>query len=128
VPFILHWDIGIREIKYKKITFANAIQVITSCIFSIILGILGYNNGMIIGMVMGIFSSILYLSLTDKELRNYLKSQPGELKNMAKEYSSFPRYMIISDMSLTACQQFIPILFSVLYNTTIVGFFQWLIG
>lgn len=113
-----------RNKKYKKITFSNAIQVITSCIFSIIFGILGYKNGMIIGMISGIFTSILYLLLTDRELRTFLKSHHNELKSVAKEYSSFPRYMIISDMSLAACQQFIPILFSVLYNTTIVGFFS----
>jgi O-antigen/teichoic acid export membrane protein len=31
--------------------------------------------------------------------------------------------MIFSDLSLTASQQFIPILFSALYSTTVVGFF-----
>ncbi|MDR6158521.1 O-antigen/teichoic acid export membrane protein [Chryseobacterium sp. SLBN-27] len=113
-----------RNKNYKKITFANAIQVISSCILSLLFGLLNYNGGLIWGLIFGIVISTGYLFFTDKKLIKYLKLQSYSVKKVAKEYYSFPRYMIISDLSLTACQQFIPILFSVLYNTTIVGFFS----
>ncbi|ANF51542.1 hypothetical protein A0O34_13970 [Chryseobacterium glaciei] len=114
-----------RDKKYKKITIANAIQVIGTSIFSLIFGVLHYESGMIWALIIGIITSSAFLLLTDKKLLDNLSTTPNkELLGTAKEYSSFPRYMILSDLSLTACQQFIPILFSALYNTTIVGFFS----
>lgn len=112
-----------RHKNYKKITIANAVQVIATTLFSIALGLLGYPQGMIVSLIIGILVAVIYMFVTDLQLLPMIVKQRG-LGEVAREYVSFPRYMILSDLSLTASQQFIPILFSVLYNPTIVGFFS----
>lgn len=109
--------------KYKEITFANAIQVCCTALFSLIFGYLHVKSGMIFSLIIGVILSCLFLVIRSHEIfwKDFFKLSTFAI---AKEYSSFPRYMILSDLSLTASQQFIPILFSVLYNTTIVGFFS----
>lgn len=87
-------------------------------------GVLKFENGLILSLILGIIISSTFLLLTDKKLLDELADSNKGILEVGKEYSSFPRYMILSDLSLTACQQFIPILFSALYNTTIVGFFS----
>lgn len=107
--------------KYKEITFANAIQVCCTALFSLIFGYLHVKSGMIFSLIIGVILSCLFLIMRSPEIITdfFNKSTLA----VAKEFSSFPRYMILSDLSLTASQQFIPIVFSILYNTTIVGFF-----
>ncbi|UPQ75432.1 lipopolysaccharide biosynthesis protein [Chryseobacterium nepalense] len=112
-----------RKKEYKKITIANALQVIATTIFSVTFGLLKISSGMIWGLIIGIFISTLYLFIEEKNL-SYTIIKQKNVVDIAKEYYSFPRYMIFSDLSLTASQQFIPIVFSVLYSTTIVGFFS----
>lgn len=112
-----------RNKEYKKITIANALQVIATTIFSVTFGLLKISSGMIWGLIIGIFISTLYLFIEEKNLSYTIIKQKNVI-DIAKEYYSFPRYMIFSDLSLTASQQFIPIVFSVLYSTTIVGFFS----
>lgn len=112
-----------RHKNYKKITIANAVQVLATTLFSIALGLLGYPQGMIVSLIIGILVAVIYMFVTDLQLLPMIVKQRG-LGEVAREYVSFPRYMILSDLSLTASQQFIPILFSVLYNPTIVGFFS----
>ncbi|PIF47086.1 O-antigen/teichoic acid export membrane protein [Chryseobacterium sp. 52] len=113
-----------RDKRYKRITIANAFQVIGTSIFSMLFGVLKFENGLILSLILGIIISSTFLLLTDKKLLDELADSNKGILEVGKEYSSFPRYMILSDLSLTACQQFIPILFSALYNTTIVGFFS----
>lgn len=108
--------------KYKEITLANAIQVVSTVIMSLLFGLLHIESGMIFALIIGIIISSIFLLLREPKIINKDFFKFPSLV-VAKEYSSFPRYMILSDLSLTASQQFIPIVFSILYNTTIVGFF-----
>jgi O-antigen/teichoic acid export membrane protein len=107
--------------KYKQITLANAIQVCCTALFSLLFGFLHIKSGMIFSLIIGVILSCLFLIIRSPGILGKTFKLPT--LDVAKEYSSFPRYMILSDLSLTASQQFIPIIFSVLYNTTIVGFF-----
>lgn len=112
-----------RNKKYKLITISNAIQVIAATFFSILFGILGFHDGMIWSLVIGVIVACIYILLKEKLLPD-IWAQKKDLFIVAKEYKSFPRYMILSDLSLTASQQFIPLLFSVLYSTTVVGLYS----
>lgn len=118
---LMYWNQRFKN--YKKITFGNALQVISTTAFSLLFGCLGYQNGMIWSLVIGIAISSFFLFLTDKKLMMFFRKSDN-LLSVAKEYKSFPRYMTFSDLSLSASQQFIPVLFSVLYSATIVGFFS----
>ena len=112
-----------RKKKYKLITYSNAIQVISATFFSIVFGFLGFHEGMIWSLVIGIIVACLYI-LIKENLILVIWTQKNNLLALAKVYKSFPRYMIFSDLSLTASQQFIPLIFSVLYSNTIVGLYS----
>lgn len=112
-----------RSKNYKKITIANTIQVVSATILSVFFGFLGYVEiGMILSLVLGIMISSFFL-LNDFS-KNDLTINHNEIVAVAKQFKSFPKYMIVSDLSLNATQQFIPIIFSALFNTIIVGYYS----
>ena len=112
-----------RKKKYKLINYSNAIQVISATFFSILFGFFGFHDGMIWSLVIGIIVACFYI-LIKENLVLVIWNQKNNLLALAKVYKSFPRYMIFSDLSLTASQQFIPLIFSVLYSNTIVGLYS----
>ena len=111
-----------RNKKYKLITISNAIQVVTATAFSIYFGMVGLKQGMIFSLLIGIAVASLFILIKERLVPKIWKEKRGVFL-IAKEYKSFPRFMIFSDLSLTATQQFIPLLFSVLYSTTVVGLY-----
>jgi len=113
-----------RKKKYTKISFSNTLQVLGGTLFNLLYGLIGIGLfGLIYGFIVGqLFSIIVLLSSLYKS--GYLKKiNIKSFKSKAKEYSTFPRYMILSDLSSTSSQQMIPIIFSILFNNSVVGFF-----
>ena len=114
-----------RKKKYKKIALGNSAQVIGATLFNVAFGLIGLKTfgliwGLLIGQVCGSFT--LFLTFYHS---GYLKKlRLSKFKENAKKYSAFPKYMIISDFSLTTSQQIVPIIFSILYNSSIVGYFS----
>ena len=118
---LIYWNQ--RKKEYKKITISNALQVISTTVFSLLFGFFGWiESGMMISLVLGIIISSWFL-LKDFNNEDLLINN-NDLKKVGKEYISFPKYMILSDLSLTTGQQFIPIIFSSLFSTTIVGYYS----
>lgn len=117
---ILYWLQ--RKKLYKKITFINAFQVILTSIFSLLIGFLKIESGMIYSLVLSAFIVVLYLIFTEKDLYKAI-GDFSNVKLQAKKFANFPKFALWSDLSLSISQQFIPILFSLLYSTTIVGFY-----
>ncbi|WKL45051.1 lipopolysaccharide biosynthesis protein [Flavobacterium sp. ZE23DGlu08] len=118
---LIYWNQ--RQKKYKKITISNALQVILATLFSLLFGYFGYVElGMIIALVLGIMMSSFFL-LKDFNKADFI-FRYDDVKEVAKEFKSFPKYMILSDLSLTTGQQFIPIIFSGLFSTIIVGYYS----
>ena len=114
-----------RKKNYKRIAFGNAVQVVGATLFNVAFGLLGYKTfGLIWGLLIGQICGSLTLFLT-LYYNGYLKSiQLSKFKSNALEYSSFPKYLIISDFSLSISQQVVPIIFSILFNSSIVGYFS----
>lgn len=114
-----------RKQKYKIIAFSNAIQIVSSTFFGMILGyFFNFQGGMIYSVVLGMTISCLFYFLSDKNLLLNILKQKNILFQL-KKYIDFPKFSTLSDLSLVASQQFIPIVFSFLYNTKIVGFFSF---
>lgn len=117
---LIYWNQ--RNKNYKKITISNGLQVVSTTICSIIFGFLGIiEAGMMISLVLGIIISSIYLLLEFNREKFVYKFD--SIKSVAKEYISFPKYMILSDLSLSISQQYIPIIFAGLFSSTIVGYF-----
>ncbi|MCG7280443.1 oligosaccharide flippase family protein [Chryseobacterium taklimakanense] len=112
-----------RKKFYKRITLANALQVISASVASILFGLFGVKEGLVLSLLIGVLTSIIFIFSKEQ----YLIPNFSKVRNVsaiAKEYKSFPRYMIFSDLSLTASQQFIPIIFSSLFGVAIVGLYS----
>lgn len=118
-----YWNL--REKNYKKLTISNILQVLSATGFNFVMGFMAYKKfGLIFGLLFGQIVATLWLL--------YFLSKTGAVKNItfneiklkAKQFFSFPKYMIVSDLSTTTSQQIIPVLFSVLFNSTIVGFYS----
>lgn len=112
-----------RKKTYKRITTANAVHSIVNTIISLILGFILIENGMIIGLLGSVIFTVIFYLLHDKRLIKKVLNIKG-IKSVAKEYESFPQYMILSDLSLNTNQQLTPILFSSFYDSEIVGHYS----
>lgn len=111
-----------RKKLYKKITFVNALQVILTSLFSLFFGFFNIHLGMIYSLILAIFFVCIYILYTELEFWNSFWNFKDFSKPI-KKYINFPKYALLSDLSSSISQQFIPILFSVFYTTTIVGYF-----
>lgn len=112
-----------RNKKYKLITIGNFIQTIVTIILSIIFAFLFPVVGALIySYVLGQFCSLLYYLLNLDNFR--LNFDIPRLVNIAKLNINFPKFMLLSDLAFTVTQQFIPILFAIIFNSTIVGFYS----
>lgn len=111
-----------RYKRYKNISIALLIQSIVNTMFCILFGLLKIENGLIYSLLLGFLASILYFLLCNLRWFNVI---PLSTKHIvfAKKYRSFPRYTMISDLSLLATQYFLPIVLGIVYNSTIVGLF-----
>ncbi len=114
-----------RQKKYRQISISNTSQVIVATLFNVVFGLIGFTTfGLILSLVMGQVMSVLLLSyffFKDSDLKKV--SYRGMCKS-AKRYVNFPRFMIISDLSSTASQQMVPLVFTTLFNTSVVGLFS----
>lgn len=112
-----------RKKAYKTITTANALTSIINTVISLTLGFLMVSNGMIWGLVGSVILVVIFYIAKEKNLpKNVFKEK--NIIDVGKEYSSFPKYMIISDLSLNANQQLTPILFSSLFGSIVVGHYS----
>lgn len=111
-----------RKKKYKKIAVANALQVIFTALLSIMFGLFQIEWGMILSLIISIFFTIVFL-FKDYHKENKIFPRK-EVKVIARRFISFPKYMTVSDLSLTLSQQLTPIFFSFMFSTSIVGFYS----
>lgn len=114
-----------RKKNYKRIALGFTIQNVGATIFNLIFGILGFKAfGLIWSLLIGQVCGSIALFLTFYH-SGYVKNVNFTMfKSKAKEYSAFPKYMILSDFSITTSQQIVPIIFSILFNVSVVGFFS----
>lgn len=111
-----------RYKKYKNLSIALLIQSIANVVFCILFGLLMIENGLIYSLLLSFFISIFYFLLCNVQWFNIMPLS-GRHMVIAKKYQSFPKYTLISDLSLLATQYFLPIVLGVVYNATIVGLF-----
>ncbi|MDB5024594.1 MAG: polysaccharide biosynthesis protein [Mucilaginibacter sp.] len=114
-----------RKKNYRLIAWSNAAQVLGATLFNIIFGLIGFKAfGLIWGALIGLFCACIALLFTFYNSGYFKKISFSEFKLNARRYIAFPKYMIISDFSVTTSQQIVPIIFSIIFNVSIVGFFS----
>ena len=110
-----------RRKDYKKISILALIQSIVNVFVSVGLGLIFVKFGLIIGAVSAIVITSGYILFIYKELFQF--SNLNELLLIANKYISFPKFMLVSDVSISFSQQFVPILFTSLFSTSVVGLY-----
>ena len=111
-----------RKKMYKRISIASTIQAIATAIFSMLFGWLNFQQfGLIFSLILAILVSTIYLFKS--EIKYFLSFSLHDMMQMAKRYVSFPKFMLVSDLSLSLTQQFIPVIFATLFSTLVVGYY-----
>lgn len=112
-----------REKEYSKVSISGLILVVINILISVILGLLQIKNlGMILGLIVGMFFSVLYLYRSFLDSNVYKRYE--DVKVVANEYSYFPKYTLFSDLGINLNQQFLPIVLLNFYSVHIVGIYS----
>jgi teichuronic acid exporter len=118
----LYWNQ--RDKRYKLISFSTIIQALVVSVANILFGLVGLKVGMVYGLLLGQLAAIYVLRDKNIIISMIRNVKLTDIITTARKYKSFPQYMIISDLSITINQQIIPLMFSLIFNSTIVGYFS----
>lgn len=119
---LVYWNQ--RNKKYKKVAFSSAVQVISNALIGLLFGFYKIEQGLIISLIIGSFISVTYMFFSEFKLKDLIISQ-NDFKRLIKEYDVFPKFSLWSDLATTMSQQYIPIIFSILFSPYIVGLYSF---
>lgn len=120
---LVYWNQ--RSKSYVNISTSNVVQAAVTTILNIALGLLGIKMfGLIYGLTFGQLGSNLFLVFRFIKKDRFKGVSFAAIKEIAVKYVEFPRYMIFSGLLLTTTQQIVPIIFSFLFDATVVGLFS----
>ena len=115
-----------RMKKYRQMAANRIFQSSSIAIFSVAFGMFSLEvNGLVFGWVLGILASLLYALINisgDIKIHSY-KLSFSELVKVAKEYSYFPKYDIVSSIINALIHQLPSIFFSALFSPAIAGYY-----
>jgi len=113
----------IRDRKYKILAIGKVIDALFLNGVSIALGYLSFGVwGLVIGMVIGRLSSILYIFAKQSDMRSSFSMIDIEtIKDMAKRYISFPMHSVAATLTGSLSSNIHLFLFLTLYGEAVVG-------
>ncbi len=117
-----------RKKQYKRLATSRVIQSSTTSTTNIGMGFVEFgSNGLILGGVLGQFLATTILGrLIWNEDKNKI-FQIKRLKNiaLARKYINFPKFDLIASFINVFSNQVIHILFNIVFNSTIAGFYYF---
>ncbi len=116
-PILVYWN---KLEKYVSINIFRTIQVICTGGFTIAFGILHIRHAPILGFVIGVCISTVYLLLMTRP-----KFSWETLKQIFKQYDQFPKYGTWSALLNNFSRNSIPILLSVFFPMPLVGLYAY---
>lgn len=116
-PILVYWN---KLEKYVSINIFRTIQVICTGGFTIAFGILHIRHAPILGFVIGVCISTIYLLLITRP-----KFSWETLKQIFKQYDQFPKYGTWSALLNNFSRNSIPILLSVFFPMSLVGLYAY---
>lgn len=114
-----YWNL--RKKNYKRTAKITIAQATVSTSVSIFLGLLAIRFGLIVGVISGFLTAIIVLLMFYPDLIFFSKKE--DKNKMAANYVSFPKFMLFSDFAATLNQQFMPIIFTSLFSSSVVGLY-----
>ena len=115
-----------RTKKYKSLALSRILQSITTAGTSLLAGLASLGEmGLIIGGIIGQVIATGTLGwrvwVDDKEKKKIVSF--NQVKQQARRYNNFPKYLIVSQLLNTLSSQLPIILLTLLYSSSIVGYF-----
>jgi teichuronic acid exporter len=119
----LYWNQ--RSKAYTNISTSNVVQAAVATTINIVCGFIGIKLfGLIYGLLLGQVGANLFLLSRFIKKGLFVNVSLENIKSIAVKYIDFPKYMIFSGLLLTTSQQIVPIIFSFLFNSIVVGYFS----
>ena len=106
--------------QYKTINTFRIIQVLITCIATILLAIQNVNHALILGFTAGLVVATLYSLLFFK-----LSFSISNLREIWKQYDQFPKYGTWSSLLNNISRNSIPVLLTQFFSTQLVGFYSY---
>lgn len=114
-----------RNKEYKRQAVAKVVQNTSIALMSIVIGVMGFDNGLILGLVIGQGIVVLFLlfficKYDEINMRSITKKK---ICYLARKYSNFPKFDISASLASVSSQQVINILFNALFSSAVAGYF-----
>ena len=106
--------------KFKSINWFRLIQVMTTCIITLGLGIQHIHHSLIIGFVAGLLFATIYILKFIQPKFNL-----PNLKTILKEYDQFPKFGTWSSLLNNISRNSVPILLAQFFSRQWVGFYSY---
>lgn len=119
---LTYWNNRLKQ--FKKTSVSRVSQSLSQGAVQVSLGFFSVVSGLIIGQVVGVFSSVLYL-VGKGGFKKITVQQP--LKNKLEQmrmYSKFPKYGVFGALCDTAAVQMPVLLLTKFYSASITGMFS----
>ena len=122
-------QLSVRAGLFRRLAIIAGVQAVVGVTIQITLGMLGVDNGLIIGALVGsvlygvILAGLLWRDGAFAGLRAVLTA--GNLRRTAWEFSNFPRYALGADALGLVTLSFTPVLISALFNPALAGVFAF---
>ncbi len=131
VPFfilIIGWSTGFQyyiqnKKNYKTLSFVAIIQTLINVLLAVLFNYLDIKHGLIYSLILSqCFSCLSIFAFVRFKYNFKITFDMQELVQYAKDNINYPKYLLMSDLSLVLNQQLTSILFGIMYNLEIVGF------
>jgi len=122
-------QLSVRAGLFRRLAIIAGVQAVVGVTIQVTLGLLGVDNGLIIGALVGsalyaaILAGLLWRDGAFAGLRAVLTA--SNLRKTAWEYSSFPRYALGADALGLVTLSFTPVLISAFFNPALAGVFAF---
>jgi len=118
-------SLNLRLEKYRTMSKVQVIRSLTTGSTQLILGFLKVgSSGLIFGQIMSLFVGNYALYKSTKEKINNYKFSIVKVKLLSKKYIKFPKYSLPANFISSSNQEIFSIVLSILYSTTILGYYH----
>lgn len=125
---IIGWNTGFQyyiqnKKKYKILSSISIVQTLLNVSLAVLFNYFNSGHGLIYSLIISQLISVLLFSIYIKIKYKFNITLSGkQLVDYAKNNINFPKYLLMSDLSIVLNQQLTTILFGIMYNIEIVGF------
>jgi O-antigen/teichoic acid export membrane protein len=117
-----------RKKHYKRLATSRVVQGTTTATINLSMGFGGFgSSGLILGSItgQGFATAILTKVIWNEDKNKFKNIKQLKIIALAKRYIKFPKFDIPASLSNILAQQITHILFNILFNSTIAGYYYF---